>query len=129
MFKWVAAVGHFFQSLFGGSGSLVQSVLHDVSSFVNLASPIVADLAAIAKASPTQSGLIAAVEKWIEAYQADAPKIASWVAQAQGLATSDVLRSAAELAMSAIVPAGTAQSTINLAIELAYSVFKKSSNP
>lgn len=125
MFTWLKAIGHFFSSLFGTSGSVVQAVLHDVSSFVNLAAPIVADLEALAKAEPNQTGLIASIERWIATYQADAAKVGAWVTQAQGLPINDVLRTAATLALSALVPAGTAQSMLNLAIELAYSVFKR----
>lgn len=125
MLTWFKAVGHFFSSLFGASGSAVQTVLHDVSSFVNLAAPIVADLDALAKAEPTQTGLIASIERWIATYEADAGRVVAWVTQAQGLPLSDVLRTGATLALSALVPAGTAQSMLNLAIELAYSVFKR----
>jgi hypothetical protein len=124
MLTWLKAIGHFFTSLFGKSGNIVQTVLHDVSSFTNLAAPIVAELAAIAKADPNQTGLIANIETWLATYQTDAAKIQGWVTSSQGLSTADVLRSAAQLALSALVPSGTAASLLNLAIELAYNVFK-----
>lgn len=125
MLTWLKTIGHFFSSLFGASGNVVQTILHDISSFVNLAGPIVADLAALAKAQPDQTGLIANIERWIATYQTDAAKVAAWVGEAQKLPISDILRTAATLALSALVPAGTAQSMLNLAIELAYSVFKR----
>lgn len=123
--NWFKAIGHFFTSLFGGTGPVVQAVLHDASSFINLAAPIVAELANLAKAQPTQTGLIAIIEKWLGAYQADAVKVGSWVSTAQGLPISDVLRSAALLALSSFAPAGTTASLLNLAIEMAYNVFKR----
>lgn len=125
MFSWLKAVGHFFSALFGKSGDIVKVILHDISSFVNLAKPIVAELALIAKLQPVQSDLVKEIEKWLGVYIEDAAKVGAWVAQAETLPYLDVLRSAATLALSALLPAGTASSIINLAIELAYNIFKR----
>lgn len=125
MLSFFKAIGHFFTSLFGNSGKVVQVVLHDVSSFVNLAGPIVAELAAIAKASPDPSGLLTNIEKWITTYESDATVVQNFINSVKDLPYLDILHKAASLALSTLIPAGTANSLINLAIELAYSIFKK----
>lgn len=121
--KFFSAIGHFFSSLFGGSGSTVQKVLHGVSSFVNLAAPIVAELAAI---TPTASGpgFISQVAKVLSLFETDATKVQAWVGSVAGLSDADILRTAATTALSALVPAGALASELNLAVELAYSVYK-----
>lgn len=125
MFNWIKAIGRFFSALFGGSGDVVKVILHDIAYAVNLSAPIVAALSTLAQSSPDKSGLIGSIERWLGIYHDDANKIASWVEQAQGLPYLDVIRSAATMALSALVPAGTAASLLNLAIELAYNIFKK----
>lgn len=119
-------IGHWFSSLFHGSGDVVQQVLHGVSSFVNLAAPIVEKLAEIDKALPASAITIAA-QKVLEIYQQDAAVVSNWLASVKDMTdAADILRSAATAALSALVPAGAASSAINLAIELAYSIYKAS---
>jgi hypothetical protein len=122
--KFFSAIGHFFSSLFGGAGSTIQKVLHGVSSFVNLAEPIVAELAVIGSAIPGQPALLTTIETWLKKYTQNEPAITAWLASAQTLSTADILRTAATTALSALVPAGTLASDLNLAVELAYSAYK-----
>ncbi len=118
-------LAHFFSSLFGRLGPTITAILHGVSNAVNLAQPIVEEIAAIAGALPPGPILVAKLEHFLAQYVADAPKIAAWAAQAATMPVQDVLRSAAALALSALVPDGTLRSDLNLAIELAYSAWKR----
>jgi hypothetical protein len=124
MLEWLKNVFSWLESLFGKAGSVVHTVLNDVAGITNVATPIVTELAAIASVSPSPTWLISEIEKWLGTYLKDAPAIAQWVANAQTLSTADILRTAATTALSVLVPSGTAASLINLAVELAYNVFK-----
>lgn len=122
--SFFGSIAHFFASLFGKNSTVVQTVLHDVSSFVNLAEPIVAGIEAELKSLP-QSPTSAQIEKFLEKYApvgAQVGQIAGSLAQYSG---SVLWSQIAQTALSFITPAGTAGNLINLAIELAYSTFKQ----
>jgi hypothetical protein len=129
MFKWLSALGAYFQALWGRAGGAIQTVLHDSASIVRVATPIVEELAALAAAAPHRAGLLAEIENWLATYVKDAPAIGAWLDKAQGLPVSDVLRTAATTAVAALVPGGTAESLINLGVELAYNAFKAARAP
>jgi hypothetical protein len=124
--NFLKSIGHFFTSLFGNNGSTVAKVLHGVSNFVNLAEPIVSELASLSSGFSSSTALIQAIQKWLPLYMTDAKAIAAWSASQDGKSTSEILHSAATTALSAFLPPGALQSDINLAIELAYSIYKKS---
>lgn len=118
-----SAIGHFFASLFGADGSIAQKVLHGVASFVNLAAPIVAEIETTVKGLP-QSNVTEAVTKFLSKYDADAAKVQATANSLLALAPADLYHQLAVFALGTLVPAGTASSALNLAVELAYSIFK-----
>lgn len=126
MFNWFKSVGNFFKKLFGKSGDVVQVVLHDVSAFVIAAEPIVEQVALIASLASGKSELMAKLVGWLHEYEKDAAVVKAWVDAAEGMPSSDVLRSAGVLAVSKLVPEGTSKSLLNLAVEMAYNVYKRS---
>lgn len=118
-------IAHFFSSLFGHLGTTITTILHGISNAVNLAQPIVEEVAAIATGFTSQSALISKLAPWLAVYEADSSKIAAWAAQAENMPYQDVLRSAAALALQTLLPEGTIRSDLNLAVELAYSTWKR----
>ena len=125
-------IGAWFKTVFGNFGDIVQEILHGVSSFVNLAVPLVTELSAIAAslAVPGASPLITEIATWLEKIETDATAVQSWVTSAATLpSTGAILQSAASAALKALVPPGTTQSDINLAIELAYAIFQRTAPP
>jgi hypothetical protein len=126
--SFFGSIGHFFESLFGKNSNVAQTVLHDVSSFVTLAEPIVEDVNTIIKAAP-QSGTALAIEKFLSKYEADASKVASLAQNLAALPTADMWRNAALVALQFVAPSGTATSLLNLAIELAYQIIQKKKQP
>jgi hypothetical protein len=118
-------IGSWFKGLFSNFGTTVQEILHGISSAVNLAVPLVTELSGIAAANPTGSALITDIEKWLGKFETDATAVQTWTTSVAGLSTAAILQSAASFALKALVPAGVLQSDINLAIELAYAIFKR----
>jgi hypothetical protein len=116
--NFLKSIGHFFTSLFGNNGSTVAKVLHNVSNFVNLAEPIVSELASLSSGFSSSTALIQAIQKWLPIYNQDIKLIKAWGASQDGKTIPDILRSAATMALSSFVPAGTLNSDLNLAIEL-----------
>jgi hypothetical protein len=121
-----SAIGHFFQSLFGKDSDTAQKVLHDASSFVQLAEPIVTGIETELKpaAAAHPSGTIAAVENFLVKYEPDATRVQAVAASYATLPAADLWRNTALFALQAVAPKGVASSLLNLAIELAYSIVK-----
>ncbi len=126
--KLFSAIGHFFSSLFGKNADLAQKVIHDAASFANLAEPIVEEITVVVGAASAiapnaaftkLSGDLATVVK-------DEAKVQSFLTAATGYtSTADLLHAAAVFILGQFVPAGTAASLINLAVELAYNISKQ----
>jgi hypothetical protein len=121
-----SVVGHFFASLFGAKGGLAQKVLHEAASFVNLAQPIVAEIETEIKALPDQGKSVQAIETFLGKYETDAAKVLNIATTLAALPPADLWKNLAVTALSALAPAGTASSLLNLAVELAYNIFKQS---
>lgn len=122
-FSFFNSIGHFFSSLFGPNGSKVQQVLHDVSSFTNLALPVVEAVETELKAFAPIPG-VTQIEAFLVKH---VPQLANIGTVAQNLSTlsgTALFQGVAAAVLGAIVPGGTELSVINLAIELAYSTFK-----
>lgn len=118
---------HFFEKLFGKKNAdAAEKVLHGVSDFVVKAEPIVADVEAILKAAPA-TGTIHAIAEFIAKYEPDVMKAAKIAATLAPLTGPELFKTAAVAALSIIAPgAGIAPtSLLNLAVELAYSIFKQ----
>lgn len=122
--SFFGSIGHFFASLFGKNGNVAQTVLHDVSSFVSLAEPIVADVQAELKNIP-QDSVTAAIEKFLAKYAPDVTQVGGIATQLAALPAANMWQSVASMALSFLAPTGTATSLLNLAIELAYQIFQK----
>jgi hypothetical protein len=122
--SFFGSIAHFFSSLFGKNSTVVQNVLHDVSSFVNLAEPIVAGIETELKTLPNspQAAQIAAFLEKYAPVGAQVGQIAGNLSQFSG---PTLWAQVAQTALSFIVPSGTAANLINLAVELAYSTFKQ----
>jgi flavorubredoxin len=118
-------IGAFFTSLFGSVGKYLQEILSDASKLINLAQPIVAELAILSSAAPDQTTLIKEISKWLSTYESDASKVASWVASTSGMTTAQILQSAATTAVSAVAGTGAAASVLNFAVEAAYQIYQK----
>lgn len=123
---WLVHILNFFKTLFGKFDKAAHTVITAASPLVNMAIPIVTELAALAAGFPQAGGLIGAVELWLPTVVSDATKVQTWVNGAQNLSTADILRSAAQLALKELVPNATLASEINFAIEFALQIFKKS---
>lgn len=119
-------IGHFFTSLFGNKGAIAQKILHEAGSFVNLAGPIVAEVDAEVRALPDQGKSIQSIEGFLKKYESDAAKVSSIAQSLAGLPSADLWHNLAVIALQTLVPAGTAGSLLNLAVELAYNIFKQS---
>lgn len=119
-----SSIGHVFTSLFGAKASVAQKVLHEVSSFVQLASPIVAEIETELKASASPDA--AKILVYVQRYEKDSVVAKSFVDSLTGLPVSVIWHNVAVFALASLVPAGTASSLLNLAIEMAYSIFKAS---
>ncbi|HLH04928.1 MAG TPA: hypothetical protein VKX25_19325 [Bryobacteraceae bacterium] len=121
-----SAIDHFFKSVFGKDSDIAQKVLHDASSFVQLAEPIVTeidtDLKPAAAANP--SGTVAAVENFLTKYESDLARVKTAASSFAALPAADLWRNVAQFALQAVAPKGVASSLLNLAIELAYSISK-----
>lgn len=121
-----SVIGHFFASLFGAKGALAQKILHDASSFVTLAEPIVAEVETEIKALPDQGKSVQAIEGFLAKYEADSGKVSSIAQTLSGLPVADLWHNLAVIALQALAPQGTATSLLNLAVELAYNLYKQS---
>jgi hypothetical protein len=128
MFNFFKAIGHFFTSLFGNNGAIAQKVLHDASSFVNLALPIVQGIDTELK---TVKGSVVALDivKFLDKYLPDVEKAEKLAASFATLPGAQLWRAVATTALQAITPVGISSSLINLAVELAYNIFKQSVAP
>ena len=123
--KFFSSILHFFASLFEANGNIAQKVLHDVSSYVSLAEPIVAGIETEIKTlEPTPGALVTGIEKFLAKYESDAAKVAATAAALAALPSADLWKNLAVAALQTFVPVGTAASALNLAIEFAYSIFK-----
>ena len=126
---WWSPIEHFFVAIFGKSADAAQKVLHNASSFIQLAEPIVeeidTDVKAQAIANP--SATMAAVSKFLTKYEPNVVRVESTVAAFATLPAADLWRNVALFALQAVAPKGTASSLLNLSIELAYNVFKSKS--
>ena len=124
-----SGIGHFFKSLFGKNSDVAQKVLHDVSSFVSLAEPIVQEVETEVKAinAVDPSATLAATVKFLGKYEPDLAKVQTTASSLVGLPTTDLWHSLATIALGTVVPSGTAGSLINLAVELAYNFVKSKS--
>jgi hypothetical protein len=116
----------FFKSLFGNHGNLAHKILHEAGSFVNLALPIVAEIEAEIKVLPNQGKSIQAIEGFLSKYEPDVAKAAIIAQSLDGLPSADLWKNLAVAALGALVPGGTAASLLNLAVELAYNIYKRS---
>lgn len=118
---------HWFQHVFGAHGENVKKVLEEAAPYVAEAAPIVQDVDLFLKAvEPSdQSGVVAALEKFLSKYEADAEKVAGAVTSLSALPLTDLWHAAAVTALGFILPQGTALSVLNLAVELAYNIAKK----
>ena len=130
MLNIFTVIGHFFASLFGSKGSVVQKVIHGVSSFVNLALPIVEeidnDLKAVIVAAPVVGpSVVGTIEKFLQKHLPDLTEISQIANGLVGQDSADALRTIAVSVLQLLVPAGTSLSLLNLAIELAYNTFKE----
>jgi hypothetical protein len=127
--SFFTTLGKDIKDLFGGNSNILESVLHDVSTFVSKAEPIVEDVNTVIKAAP-QSGVVLAIEKFLSKYEADAVKVASMAQNLAALPAADMFRKAALAALQLVSPAGTAVSLLNTAIEIAYQIIlKKTTKP
>jgi hypothetical protein len=124
--SFFSVIGHFFSSLFGTNGGLAQKVLHEAGSFVNMAQPIIEEIETEIKSLPDQGKSIQAIEAFLAKYDSDAIKVAGIATSLSGLPAADLWKNLAVTALSALTPAGTAASLLNLAVELAYNIFKQS---
>jgi hypothetical protein len=124
-----SGISHFFTSLFGKNADTAQKVLHNVSSFVTLAEPVVAEVETEVKqlAAVDPNAKLQLVAKFLSKYEPDLAKVASTANSLSGLPEADLLHNLATIALSTLVPSGTAASLVNLAIELAYNIFKTKS--
>ena len=122
-----SAIGHFFTSLFGKSAGIAQEVLHDVSSFVQLAEPIVEQVETEIKAqtADTPSSAVSAVAAFLTKYEPNLVRVQAASAALATLPAADLFRNVAVYALQAVAPKGTANSLLNLAVELAYNIYKK----
>lgn len=124
-----SGISHFFQSLFGKNGATAQAVLHNVSSFVTLAEPIVSEVETEVKTlvAVDPNAKLQLIAKFLAKYQPDVAKVASATNSLSSMPDADLWHNLATFALNALVPGGTAGSLINLAIELAYNIFKSKS--
>ena len=115
------------EAVFHKAESAEQVVLKDVSSFVDKAAPIVADVETVLKvvAPSDKSGILAAIEKFLTKYEPDVQKVGSVAASLAPLTGSDLFHAAAVAALSLVSPSGAAANLLNLAVELAYNIFKQ----
>jgi hypothetical protein len=123
-------IGHFFGDLFGNNGDAVKTVLHNVSSLVTEAQPIVEAVetdvkAVIAAGAADPKGILATALKFIQKYEPDLAKAQATANTLAALPLSDMFRDLASFALQTLAPSGTLASSLNLAVELAYSVFKQ----
>jgi hypothetical protein len=122
-----SGIAHFFKSLFGPNSTAVQKLLHSISGFVGLAEPIILevenDLKEVIKAGDKTLALPKIVE-FLSRYEPDVAKAGDIANSLSGLPVSDLLHNLAVIALSTVVPAGTATSLVRMAVELAYNIFK-----
>jgi hypothetical protein len=124
--SWLSPLGHLFKALFGAHGDIAQGILHDVSSFVQLADPIILDVESELKPiASDKTARVAGVLKFLGKYEPDVQTAVDTANRLAGLPTEDLLRQAAVFALTTFVPAGTTASLLNLAVELAYNIFKR----
>lgn len=124
--NWLTHFLNWLKALFGKSAPIVQGILTASSAIVQQALPIVTELAALAAAFPTATGLLGAIEQWLPAIVQDTTKVDSWLkSTANAMSIPDILRSAAQVALKELVPNSTLASEINFAIEFALQIFKK----
>jgi hypothetical protein len=69
---------------------------------------------------------VQAIEGFLVKYEPDAAKAANLALSLSGLPSADLWKNLAVLALGALVPGGTAASLLNLAVELAYNIYKRS---
>jgi hypothetical protein len=127
MKNFFLGIAHFFKSLFGDNGATVQKVLHDVSGFVGIAEPIIQEIEVEVKAiiqAGDHNATLTSMLNFLGKYEPDFNKAKQIADTLSGLPVADILHNLAVLALSTIVPAGTASSLIRMAVELAYNVFK-----
>lgn len=124
--SFFSVIGHFFTSLFGNNGALAQKILHEAGSFVNLAQPIVAEVEAQIKALPDQGKSVQSIESFLSKYDTDAAKVSTVAQSLSRLPSTDLWHNLAVTALGTLAPKGTAGSLLNLAVELAYNIYKKS---
>lgn len=115
---------HFFEKLFGAKAAVAEKVLTKTSHIVTLAEPIVVEIEDLIKTAP-QDKVLQAVEAFLVKYEPDLAKVSATAASLAALPSADLWRNAAQIALSSLVPAGTASSLVNLAIEEAYNFYKE----
>ncbi len=108
-------------------GHLAQSVLADVEHLYTLAQPIVLEIQNDLKSVATsdQSALIEATAKFLNKYEEDAGYLQVMLTQYTALPPSDRWHDLAVFALQKLAP-GVDISLLNLAVELAYNILKRS---
>lgn len=131
--NFISKFGHAFASLFVHNSGAAEIVLHDVSSFVGHAEPIVQEIETGLK-QQIESGdhgkVITSIQNFLLKYEPDLQKVGAAANELGAMPKKNLLQGVAEFALTALLPAGVPTFMIRLAIEFAYSIFQaKRANP
>lgn len=118
---------HFLKRLFGKAATEVEWLLKQVNRYVPDINTFVAGLAAVAADNP--NNVTNAVADYLRKFKVGEEKVLEFVNAHAGNNGGVVLHDAAAILVSSLFPAGTASNLINFAIELAYGIFKKQTQP
>lgn len=120
-----SSIGHFFETVFGKFGSTVHSVLLKSAGYVNIALPIIEEIAGIEAAVLPGGNLKDELTKWLGTIVTDTTAVQGWVTSAANMTNAQLMQSAAGFVMQATnqLPAGALKTDINFAIELAVQIF------
>ena len=120
-------LGHFFSHLFPHNAKEVQSLLTEISPYVNLASPIVQDIETELKPALTEDQVQKAevLNSFLQKYIHQEQDLQAKVNSLLGLPTADILRDTAETILALVLPATLDKSLLNLIIETAYQLYRR----
>lgn len=124
-------LGHFFSHLFPYHAKEAQSLLTEISPYVNLAGPIVRDIETDLKPALTeeQGQKADALNAFLQKYLHQEQDLQTKVSQLLGLPTADIWRDTAETILALVLPATVDKSLLNLIIETAYQLYVRRAQP
>lgn len=128
--SFFSSIGHFFEHLFGGNGSIFESVLDKLSHLINASLPIVEEISAIVSGidMANHSAVLDAISKYLATAVKDEAAVAAWLTANASLPVYNLLHEAATFVLahtSGVV--STVVRDLDTAVQIAYSVFSAKS--